>query len=631
MSSPEAPPRSRPWRERDLRSDDGAADRDVLVAELNVLRSRVRGEDVRQHEAELRAVAAVAARSRLDQLVEAFRLSAFERSVLLLAGGPELVGAVATELQQRTGIPVLTFGTALALLPGGHWSALAPGAPLRRWELVTLEDPRTPANSPLLVDERVLNHLVGVDGLDDRIEHLARRSPPVAALPAAWEGTTYELAVAWTAGTVAVRGRQDSCRAVVSRAAQSLGMALFEVSGADLPSDAAELARALRLLERESRIDGHAWLLDLDGVDPTIATRIARSCSECTGHFALTVGDHALPPGSGWTSVVVPPLDISGRAELLTRALLREGAPTDGVTAAAGVFDLTVDQVTAVAADVSGGQPLWISCRRRSRVASSLARTMTARASWDDLVLPPGQLAQLHMLVAAVRHRSVVLDDWGFADRTRRGLGTTALFTGASGTGKTLAAEVVAHDLKLDLLHVDLSQAVSKYIGDTEKNLRQVFDAAEQGSAVLLFDEADTLFGKRSEVKDSHDRYANLEVGYLLQRMEEFRGLAILTTNARGALDQAFLRRLHAVVSFPYPDGVARARLWRSAFPPGAPTSTLDVDAIAQVDVPGGTIAAAALTAAYLAAARGSEVTTDLVREALGWELAKTGRTVAGR
>ena len=168
-------------------------------------------------------------------------------------------------------------------------------------------------------------------------------------------------------------------------------------------------------------------------------------------------------------------------------------------------------------------------------------------------MLPPQQLDQLHALVAAVRHRALVLHDWGFAERSTRGLGTTALFTGPSGTGKTLAAEVIAHELGLDLVVIDLSQVVSKYIGETEKHLRRVFDAAEDGAAVLLFDEADTLFGKRSEVRDSHDRYANLEVGYLLQRMESFRGLAILTTNARSTLDQAFTRRLRTIVTFPLP------------------------------------------------------------------------------
>ena len=201
--------------------------------------------------------------------------------------------------------------------------------------------------------------------------------------------------------------------------------------------------------------------------------------------------------------------------------------------------------------------------------ASTVWRGAARRVGWDDLVLPPGQLEQLHALVAAARNRAV-LDEWGFGDRHSRGLGTTALFAGPSGTGKTLAAEVIAHELGVDLFHVDLSQVVSKYIGETEKNLRRVFDAAEDGGAVLLFDEADALFGKRTEVTDSHDRYANLEVGYLLQRMEPFRGLAILTTNARTVLDKAFLRRIQTVVTFPYPDRDARESLWRRAFPDAA-------------------------------------------------------------
>jgi SpoVK/Ycf46/Vps4 family AAA+-type ATPase len=225
-----------------------------------------------------------------------------------------------------------------------------------------------------------------------------------------------------------------------------------------------------------------------------------------------------------------------------------------------------------------------------------------------------------------------VLDEWGFAGRSARGVGSTALFAGPSGTGKTLAAEVVARELGLDLVQVDLSQVVSKWVGETEKQLARLFDAAE-GGCVLLFDEADTLFGRRSEVHDSHDRYANLEVGYLLQRMESFRGLAILTTNARGSLDPAFTRRLRTVVTFPYPDAALREALWAKAFPDRTPVSGLDGARLARIDVPGGGIASIALTAAYLAAdgagdAAGAAVTAADVQRAARWELAKTGRTV---
>jgi SpoVK/Ycf46/Vps4 family AAA+-type ATPase len=182
------------------------------------------------------------------------------------------------------------------------------------------------------------------------------------------------------------------------------------------------------------------------------------------------------------------------------------------------------------------------------------------------------------------------------------------MFAGPSGTGKTLAAEVLANELRLDLYRIDLSQVVSKYIGETEKNLRRVFDAAEDGGAVLLFDEADALFGRRSEVKDSHDRYANIEVSYLLQRMEEYRGLAILTTNRKDALDPAFLRRIRFVVPFPFPDAALRERIWRCIFPPATPTEELDAHRLSRLNVAGGNIRNMALNAAFLAAESGEPV-----------------------
>jgi hypothetical protein len=623
--------------------DHETANRDALVGELGVLRALVRGEDAADARERARAAAgALGVPSTLDLVAAEFVLTGFERAVLLLAAGPELVSAVGAELEARTGSPVLTFGAALSILPDAHWSALTPTSPLRHWDLVSIEDPRTPTRGPLLVDERILHHLVGAGSLDPRLEPLVRRASAPADLPAALREAARELALQWSSGPtggVVLQGEQpDNCRAVAVAAAEQSGSVLRELSGADLPADPVELARLVRLLGRESKLGTCAWLVTLDGVTPDVASRVARACAhdlEAGSRLTLLVRERTDLLGSrelGYAVVPVPRLDLSGRAELLTQALQAVGAASADVPAVAGVFDLTVAQAAEVARDVARGRGLWTASRHRSQVdPGGVARRIVPKASWPDLVLPPTQTAQLKALVSAVRHRSVVLEDWGFARRSSRGLGTTSLFAGASGTGKTFAAEVVAHDLDLDLLHVDLSQVVSKYIGETEKNLAAVFDAAERGSAVLLFDEADTLFGKRSEVKDSHDRYANLEVGYLLQRMEQFRGLAILTTNARGALDQAFLRRLHAVVAFPYPDVEARARLWRSAFPADTPTSDVDPDALALVDVPGGTIAAAALTAAYLAAGQGSPVTTAHVREALGWELAKSGRTVAGR
>ena len=272
----------------------------------------------------------------------------------------------------------------------------------------------------------------------------------------------------------------------------------------------------------------------------------------------------------------------------------------------------------------SSADRLWDACRAQSRPRlDELAHRIASAASWDDLVLPELQRQTLRDVVVQVRHRAQVYEQWGFAAKSSRGLGISALFAGASGTGKTLAAEVLANELRLDLYRIDLSQVVSKYIGETEKNLRRVFDAAEDGGAVLLFDEADALFGKRSEVKDSHDRYANIEVSYLLQRMEAYRGLAILTSNMKDALDTAFLRRIRFIVTFPFPDGVQRAEIWRRIFPAATPTDGVDVTRLARLNVTGGNIRNIALNAAFLAADAGEPVRMPHLLRAAQIEYAK--------
>jgi SpoVK/Ycf46/Vps4 family AAA+-type ATPase len=232
----------------------------------------------------------------------------------------------------------------------------------------------------------------------------------------------------------------------------------------------------------------------------------------------------------------------------------------------------------------------------------------------------------LRQIAIHVRQRAKVYQTWGFAGKGSRGLGISAMFAGPSGTGKTMAAEVLANDLRLDLYRIDLSQVVSKYIGETEKNLRRVFDAADLGAAILLFDEADALFGKRSEVRDSHDRYANIEVSYLLQRMEAYRGLAILTTNRKSALDQAFLRRIRFVVEFPFPEPAERAEIWRRIFPAATPVEGVRVDRLARLNAAGGHIRNIAVGAAFLAAEAGEPVRMSHLLSAARSEFAKLER-----
>jgi SpoVK/Ycf46/Vps4 family AAA+-type ATPase len=268
---------------------------------------------------------------------------------------------------------------------------------------------------------------------------------------------------------------------------------------------------------------------------------------------------------------------------------------------------------------------LWQAClmAARPRLDMLAQRLEVSARVWEDLVLPAPEAKILRQIVDQVSQRQRVYQQWGFDRRLSRGLGINALFAGESGTGKTLAAEVIASELQLNLYRIDLSQVVSKYIGETEKNLRKLFDAAEDGGTILFFDEADALFGKRSEVKDSHDRYANIEINYLLQRMEAYRGLAILATNVKSALDPAFMRRLRFIVSFPFPGITERARIWQRAFPEEAEQEALDYDGLARFNLTGGSIQNIAINAAFLAASAGGPISMPLILDAARGEFRK--------
>jgi SpoVK/Ycf46/Vps4 family AAA+-type ATPase len=328
----------------------------------------------------------------------------------------------------------------------------------------------------------------------------------------------------------------------------------------------------------------------------------------------------------------------------LWQTALGESAPgIDGhVDVLVSQFDLNAPAILAACAGAMGrlaaqdkhevdaaeaATALWDTCRTQARPRlDDLAMRIKTTAGWEDLVLPEPQKDILREIAMHVRNRGTVYERWGFSTKGARGLGINAMFAGTSGTGKTMAAEVLAEELRLDLYRIDLSSVVSKYIGETEKNLRRVFDAAEEGGVILLFDEADALFGKRSEVKDSHDRHANIEVSYLLQRMEAYRGLAVLTTNMKDALDSAFLRRLRFIVQFSFPDAAQREEIWRRVFPAATPTEALDERKLAQLNVAGGSIRNIALNAAFLAADAGAPVRMQHLMRAARHEYLKLDR-----
>ena len=568
----------------------------------------------------------------LDALHAAFGLSQFERNLLLLCAGMELDSAfsllcAAAQGDANRNFP--TFGLALAALPEAHWSALTPEAPLRRWRLIEVGSGPALTLSPLRIDERVLHCLAGVAYMDERLAAMVEPIAPAgeAGLAPSHATVARSIVAAWSAP----QAGQDlpavqlcsvvplNCRPLASAIATAIGLRAVALSSDLIPAPASELDAFLRLWEREAVLGRALILVECDADtagsgDDAKARNLNRFIERLAGPVILAGREQRQIPHR-WTIAfhINHPTTSEQRTAWQAALAPATGAASSEIDALASQFSLSIPAIRSVAAEVlarAAASPdldvaatAWQSCRAHCRTRlDGLAQRIEPAARWEDLVLPEPQMQALRQVAIQVRHRGTVYETWGFAAKSSRGLGIAALFAGVSGTGKTMAAEVLAADLRLDLYRIDLASVVSKYIGETEKNLRRVFDAAEESGSILLFDEADALFGKRSEVKDSHDRYANIEVSYLLQRMEAYRGLAILTTNLKSALDPAFFRRLRFVVQFPFPDPPQRAEIWRRIFPPSTPTEKLDLGKLARLNVPGGNIRNIAMNAAFLAA-----------------------------
>jgi ATPase family associated with various cellular activities (AAA) len=567
----------------------------------------------------------------LGALAAAFGLSAFERDLLLLVAGAELDAALGRLCDEATGGGP-SFGLALAALPGAHWSALTPPAPLRRWHMLEPEPGAPLTTGRLRIDERVLHHLAGLDYLDGQLEPLLSRVPAPATLPPSQQHAAALLR--GSAGLAVLVGADAETRRAVAAAAYApQGRPVHALPAAELPLTATERAPLARRWEREAALGAGMLVLELDdGAEPAVRARASAFADALDAPAIVSAGEPPPPGRRPAAHVAVHRPRYAEQRELWRSALGdRAGALNGTVDRLAGHFDLGAGAIGA-AAGQGGDDPgaLWEACRAQARPRfGGLAERLDPVAGWDDLVLPEPERDLLEEVVAQVRGRSLVHDGWGFAGQSTRGLGISALFEGPSGTGKTMAAEVLARELDLDLYRIDLSQVVSKYIGETERNLRAVFDAAESGAAVLLFDEADALFGSRTEVRDSHDRYANIEVSYLLQRMESYRGLAILTTNAKDAIDAAFMRRLRFVVRFPFPGAPEREEIWRRAFPSPTPTDGLDPAALSRLSLSGGNIRSIALGAAFLAADAGEPVRMGHVARVARRECVKLGRPIS--
>ena len=604
--------------------------------------------------------AALPRRPALDVLADRFGLSRFERDILVLCAGVELDAGLAALCRDAGAGSGPTFSLALAAFPDAHWSALTPNGPLRYWKMIEVGPGDVLVNARLRIDERILHFLAGVSYTDERLQFVTTAYQPSGAeLSATHRAVAQRMAALWAAAAadgeglpaVQIVGEDDAGLPEVAACALQLrGLDMRIIRAHEIPAAAADRQLLARVWQREAALASSGLLVMLDETAQSEMQRTVAAFVERADVVLVLAGREPLQlPGRALPRFDIKKPERAEQAALWRRALAAGDREADDDTEpeADETLDTAIDRLVnqfnlgaaaianagamagrgdsatrrAVAAD------LWEICRSQARARlDDLAQRVEASAGWDDLVLPAFQKQILRDIVVNVRQRARVHDHWGFAAKSSRGLGISALFSGASGTGKTLAAEIMADELCLDLYRIDLSQVVSKYIGETEKNLRRVFDAAETAGAVLLFDEADALFGKRSEVKDSHDRYANIEVSYLLQRMEAYRGLAILTTNMKQALDPAFMRRIRFVVQFPFPDFAEREEIWKRVFPQATPTAELDVARLARLNVSGGNIRNIALGAAFVAADENKPVTMAHLLRAARAEYAKLER-----
>ena len=586
-----------------------------------------------------------------DEIARRFGIDAFARNLLLLGAYVALEPDAADHIGRLHEDPRRTsptIGLALARLPGANWRSLAADSPLRANGLIALDRNSAVAGAGFALPEPALFALLGAPALG---EELAAQSRPALRPP---KLTAARMRLADEIALRLAHGRRELLQLcgpdpvgkehAAAEAAHRNGRTLHVLNAAMLPMAPQDIARLAQTWRRDlTLVEGMLFVdaASLSDVRPLalfadlvgLPLIIAAPESLALGHLPSLRID--MGRSSAAEQLPLWREQLGGFAKTLNGSVERLASHFAASPELAG--SVAAELAIAMSAKRDKKTKLdfdaiaWDAARRFARPRmDDLARRVESAATWDDLVLPKQQIDTLKAIAAQVRNRVRVYEQWGFAKRSGgRGLGVSALFAGPSGAGKTMAGEILGAELRLDVYRIDLSAIVSKWIGETEKNLRRVFDAAEDGCAILQFDECDALFGKRSEVKDSHDRHANIEVSYLLQRLEQYRGLSILTTNLRNNIDSAFLRRLRFIVEFSFPSHAERVGIWRGIFPAETPTRELDFERLGQLNLAGGSIRNIAMSAAFLAAEeRDIAVGMDHILAAARLEYTKSGRAL---
>lgn len=657
----------------------------VSGAELRAALARI-AEEIEKRTADTIAQGGVL---RLERLVQRFGLDAFDRDVLLICLAPEMdlrYEQLYAYLQDDVTKKRPTIDLVLNLLSASYAEKLdqrrrlLPSAPLRRHRLIEL---RQGANEVFLagslrVDERITNYLLqdAEAEVEGRQEEIAAPLAPYVrlilhtvsfsgvALPATLKAQIVALCEAAVLEerslAIGVFGPYGSGkRALAEAICTELGLRLLWVDVQSMAAlDEPMFAELAGLVIREARLCDAVVMWA--GFDVLAANDASNKARILLGELEKRPGISVLASRERWKPVdgvrALPFVQIEMVAPAYAdRLWLWERAVTAGrgfvaepeeldLPALANKFRFTggeIEDAVATAANMARlrdpGRPcltaedLNLAGRLHSNQRlGALAQKIVPHHRWDDIVLPADRMRQLREICDQVKYRAQVYELWGFGDKLSLGKGVSALFAGSPGTGKTMSAEIIAGELGLDLYKIDLSSVVSKYIGETEKNLSRIFAEAETSNAILFFDEADALFSKRSEVRDAHDRYANIETGYLLQRMEAYEGVVILATNFARNLDDAFVRRLQFIVEFPFPSERERREIWQRIWPQATPCDVaLDLDfAARELKIAGGNIRNIAVAATFLAAADGQVVTMEHLIHATRREFQKMGRVV---
>jgi ATPase family associated with various cellular activities (AAA) len=590
----------------------------------------------------------------LDFLCQQFGLSESERQVLLLCIAVEMIPDLNQLCAHVSGQPQKNYPTLAIvqkLLSTHAPQLLSHESALQQWQLIQLDPNPTLGLSPIRIDPAILSYILGYPCTDPYLKpHLTPIVPlaTITPLPPSQQQIATELLQSWQHNpnrpTQLIHPDNQTREAVALSASTYHHYQLYKLHYLSLPTQPEALHTLILRWQRHIRLYGSILLLecsDLDPENPNAKAQLGQFIDRVHCPVILSSATR-LRIGNNLTTLEIPSVSLSEQKQLWTHHL---GEPATSLSSHLNqivtTFNLTPHNIEVIARttltqlqnpeDLS--EQLWLNCRNQTRSQlESFAQRIDGKATWGDLVLPNAVIETIKQIIAQMKNRHTVYEDWGLASNNRRGLGLTALFYGASGTGKTTAAEIIAHTLNLDLYRVDLSQVVSKYIGETEKNLSFVFAAAESAGAVLQFDEADSIIGKRSDVKDARDRYANQEVGYVLQRLESYSGLAILTTNLPNAMDSAFERRIRFSVRFEMPNQEQRTEIWRRLLGHSKiPVEGLNAELLGQLNFSGASIRMIAENASFLAVENGTALQPPHMIAAARSEAMKLGRGLTDR